>query len=74
MIEEDGCGDKLLDKSRLKYSIDGGESVILSTMGEEYIVATNTLGAGESVVIEVRMWIDENATNEVLGKHYHGKL
>jgi len=74
MIEEDGCGDRLLDKSRLKYSIDGGEPVILSTMGEEYIVATNTLGAGESVVIEVRMWIDIESGNEVLGKHYHGKI
>jgi len=74
MIEEDGCTDKLLDKAQIKYSINGQEGKILDEVKEEYIVVEGSLGAGESVVYEIRMWINENAGNEVLGKHYHGKI
>ena len=74
MISEDGCGDKLLDKSKIKYSLNTGVPTILSTMADSYIVARGTLAAGESVTFEIRMWIDESAGNEVLGTHYHGKI
>ncbi len=74
MIEEDGCQNKLLDRSVLKYSIDGGEPVLLSTIQDEYIAVNGNLSARESITYEIRMWIDESAGNEVLGRHYHGKI
>ena len=74
MIAEDQCINKLLNKELIRYSINGGSPVTLSTMAEEYKVITGKLEAGESRTYEIRMWIDENAGNEVLGTHYHGKI
>ena len=74
MIEEDDCEDNLLEKSKIKYSINGGTPVILDTMKEDYIVITGSLGPSKSAIYEVRMWIDDTAGNEVLGTHYHGKI
>jgi len=73
MIEEDGCEEKLLSKNVIKYSINGGSPSLLSS-SVDGSVEGGSLGAGESVIYTVHMWIDENATNEVLGKHYHGKI
>ena len=74
MIAEDGCQDKLLDKSKIKYSINGGEPVILDSIKEEYIAINGSIGPLKSTTYEIRMWIDESAGNEVLGRHYHGKI
>jgi len=74
MIAEDGCQDKLLDKSKIKYSINGGEPVILDSIKEEYIAINGSIGPLKSATYEIRMWIDESAGNEVLGRHYHGKI
>ncbi len=73
MIEEDGCEDKLLSKSVIKYSVNGGSPMILST-ATNGSVEVGTLGPGESTIYAIYMWIDESAGNEVLGQHYHGKI
>lgn len=75
VIEADGCEENLLDKSQIKLSIDGEDPVILEELAESsYEVVSGTLEAGESKVITLRMWIKGDAGNEVLAKHYHGKI
>ena len=74
MIEEDGCNDKQLEKTKIKYSLNQETPVILDSIKEEYIIKEGTLAPEESIILEMRMWIDENAGNEVLGTHYHGKI
>ena len=75
MIEEDHCSDNLLPKDKIRVSIDGENAFTLSTKeNDSYVVATGTLNANKSKVHNVRVWIDINSGNEVLGKHYHGKI
>jgi len=76
IIEEDECGNNLLDFKFVKYQFDNNEPAILGDKESKgYIVyeAKNLL-PGSSEIHEIRMWIDENATNEILGKHFHGKV
>ncbi len=75
VIEADGCEENLLDKNQIKLSIDGEDPVILEELVESsYEVASGSLESGESRVITLRMWIKGDAGNEVLAKHYHGKI
>lgn len=75
MINEDGCQDNLLPKEKIKVSINGGTPFLLnSTEANNYIVNDGNLNASESRTFSIRIWIDETAGNEVLGKHYHGKI
>lgn len=76
IIEEDGCENNLLLQKYVKYQFDNGKPKLLSdTESQDYLVyeATNLL-PGSSEIHEIRIWIDEAATNEILGKHFHGKL
>ena len=76
IIDEDGCSDKLLSQEFIKYQFDNETPVLLSANeADDYVIyeATNLL-PGSSEIHEIRIWIDQNATNEVLGKHFHGKV
>ncbi len=75
MIEADKCSDNLLSKSDLKVSIDGKTPIILSDVENNgYIVETGYLSAGKSKEYSIRVWLSDTSGNEVLGKHYHGKI
>lgn len=75
VINEDGCIDNLLPKNKIKVSINKGTPFLLNSKeANSYIVNDGTLAASESRTFEIRIWIDETAGNEVLGKHYHGKI
>ena len=75
MISKDGCSNNLLDKSDIKISIDGETPVLLSdTESNSYTITTGTLKAGENKTHLVRIWLKDSAGNEVLNKHYHGKI
>jgi len=76
IIEEDGCENNLLLQKYIKYQFDNGEPTLLSTKeSQDYSVyeASNLL-PGSSEIHEIRIWIDESAPNEILGKHFHGKV
>lgn len=76
IIEEDGCEDKLLPQKYIKYKFDNEDATLLSNMeSEDYLIyeATDLL-PGSSEIHEIRLWIDESATNDILGKHFHGKV
>lgn len=77
MIEADGCGDNLLGLDNIKYSINGSDSAILSSTeltNPTYTIETGVLQPSESKTFEIKMWIKQDAGNEVLGTHYHGKV
>lgn len=76
IIQEDGCENNLLPQKYIKYKFDNGNPTLLSSKeSEEYLVyEANNLLPGSSEIHEIRIWIDENATNEILGKHFHGKV
>ena len=73
MITQDNCSDKQLDKGFIKYNIDGTNIKLLSDSIDSTIIF-GSLKAGESKTFTLKLWIKEDATNEALGKHYHGKI
>ena len=73
MIEADGCSNNLLPKTALKYSLNGGTATLLSSKSN-YVIESGTLAPGASKTYNLRMWIHTNVGNEILGKHFHGKI
>lgn len=75
MIEEDGCSDNLLNKNYVKVSINSGEPFIL-TQAElnDYTIREGVLSPGQREQVDIRIWINESAGNDALGKHYHSKI
>ena len=73
MITQDNCSDKQLDKGFIKYNIYGTNIKLLSDSIDSTIIS-GSLKSGESKTFTLKLWIKEDATNEVLGKHYHGKI
>ena len=75
MINQDNCGNSQLNKDYIKYKLDTGSPTVLSTIaGSNYRIATGTLEAGGSVTYTLYVWIREGVGNDVLNKHYHGKI
>ncbi|MDD6244403.1 MAG: hypothetical protein PUB03_01930, partial [bacterium] len=73
MVTQDNCSAKQLAKTNIKYSLDGSTASLLSTAIDSELIS-GTLKAGESKTFTLKLWIKEDATNEVLNKHYHGKI
>jgi len=84
IVSEDRCGSKLLDFSNIKYTFDYNansptQPQILGSQTDHIIYdskAANQPGLqpGASQIHEIKVWIKEGAGNEVLGKHFHGKV
>ena len=73
MVTQDNCSAKQLAKENIKYSLDGSTVSLLSTAIDSELL-TGNLKARESKTFTLKLWIKEDATNEVLNKHYHGKI
>lgn len=76
-IEEDGCEDKQLDDSVIRYKLERMDNfVAIDTLGakNDWIIDTYHIGAYEQNHYKLRLWIVESAGNEYQGKHFHGKL
>ena len=75
MIEKDGCQNNLLDFSDIKVKVGNDNSFLLSDKdSNDYVVAEGVIASQSQASYDIRMWIKENASNNVLGKHYHGKI
>lgn len=75
VIAEDGCGSNLLPKDKIRVSVNKGEPFTLSdTAINNYIIDQGDLLRNASKTYEIRIWISDQSGNEVLGKHYHGKI
>ena len=75
MINQEGCSNNQLSKDYIRYKLDTGNPANLSSIaGSNYRIATGTLDAGSSVSYTLYVWIREGVGNDVLNKHYHGKI
>lgn len=75
IISEDKCGSNLLPLSMLKVKINQENPFILADKEENlYVIAEDTILPNETKEYNIRIWIKDTAGNEVLGKHYHGKI
>lgn len=77
-INADGCGDNLIDDTYLRYKFDNQTSQNLKDKKDiingGYVIHSGTLEANESNIHEIRIWINDNSPNSILGTHYHGKV
>jgi hypothetical protein len=61
-------------ENKLKVNInDGTNSTTKYITGDDQLVS-GVIEAGGTKTYSVRIWIDESAGNEVIGKHYHGRI
>ena len=75
MINQDNCSSNQLNKDYIRYKLDTGSPANLSSIaGSNYKIATGSLEAGGSVTYTLYVWIREGVGNDVLNKHYHGKI
>lgn len=75
MINQDGCSSNQLNKDYIKYKLDTGSPTVLSTIaGSNYKIASGSLNPGGSVTYTLYVWIKDGVGNDVLNKHYHGKI
>ena len=75
MTNKEGCGNNQLNKDYIRYKLDTGEPTNLSSIEEsDYKIATGSLEAGKSATYTLYVWIREGVGNDVLNKHYHGKI
>ena len=74
VMNEDGCTNNTLDYSNVKIMVNNNEPVLLSSLTNSIILANTTLAPKKSITLEVRIWLDENTTNQAIGKHFHAKL
>ena len=75
IIQEDNCQNNLLSHSAVRISVNGSEAF---TLGEkqatDYVVDPGVIAPNETKEYRIRIWIKDSSGNEVLGKHYHGKI
>ena len=75
MISNDNCAGNQLNKDYIRYKLDTGSPANLSSIaGSNYKIATGSLEPGGSVTYTLYVWIREGVGNDVLAKHYHGKI
>ena len=75
MINQDNCSGNQLNKDYIRYKLDTGSPANLSSIaGSNYRIATGSLAPDASVTYTLYVWIREGVGNDVLNKHYHGKI
>ena len=73
--EEENCANIQLNKDYIRYKLDTAAPANLSSIADSnYKIATGSLKAGGSVTYTLYVWIREGVGNDVLNKHYHGKI
>lgn len=76
--------EKLINKNDLKISVNGNDPIILESLAtKDYELLNGKLQPGEKKKISVRVWIKEDASNDIFfknedgslsGKYYFGKI
>lgn len=75
MIDHDKCSNNQLSKDYIRFKLDTASPANLSSLASSnYKIATGTLEPEGSVTYTLYVWIREGVGNDVLNKHYHGKL
>lgn len=83
VISSENCSENLIDYKDIKVNVNNGTTTTLNsyatgqydTSGYElYKLEEGTLQPGETKKFNIKMWINIDADNSVLGKHFHGKV
>ncbi len=72
-ITAEGAESNLLDYSDVKVQFNDEEPVLLSSLTDLQL-ETGNIDDGRSIDYSIRLWIDYDATNEVMGKELYLKV
>ncbi len=70
----DGSPCQLLDTKDIRYEVKVGDKAYTGTLSESPVIYHGVIKAGETVDCELRVWLNINAGNDVMGKAFLGKL
>ena len=71
MITFDDCSDKLLDKNKIFFSVDGGETNTLASIYDDgkYVLMHGIVASNDIIKHEITLWYED-----IEEKHFHGKV
>ena len=72
MIAFDECGDKVVERDFIKYSINDKKALALDN-DEEVSIISSTLAPKESRIYTIRCWVSDTYTKSDV-VHYHGTI
>ena len=70
----EGSPCQLLDTKDIRYEIKVGESSYTGTLSESPVIYHGVIEASEKIDCELRLWLNIEAGNDVMGKAFLGKL
>ena len=70
----DGNPCELLDTKDIRYEIKVGDSTYIGTLSDSPVIYHGVIDAKENIDCELRVWLNINAGNDVMGKAFLGKL
>ena len=80
-IAEDGCATNLLAEESVKVQLIKDDNIFIECLLSvltDYQLDSGFIGLQEGINkyynYELRLWIDQNAGKEVMGRHYHGRI
>ena len=76
-IEKDGCSNKILDDSVIRYQLIRNSSLItIDTLGNQnnWVIDTTSIAVNKTNKYSLRLWLAEDAGNEYMNKHFHAKI
>ncbi len=75
MIDKDKCTNNQLSKDYIRFKLDTASPVDLSSIASSnYRIATGSIAPEGSVTYTLYVWIKDGVGNDVLNRHYHGKI
>ncbi len=74
--EDDDCIDNKMDWKALRYSFekDSEDPTTNSLSDSPYMLDHGSLKSGATYSYTLHVWINQDAGNEVMGTHFHGKI
>ena len=70
----DGSACELLDAKDIRYEVKVGDSSYTGTLSDSPVIYHGVIDASETLDCELRVWLNINAGNDVMGKAFLGKL
>lgn len=72
----DDCSNNKLDHSNIRYSleVDQNPTIIGDLSTNNALLQTSTMSGKSVKSFALRIWIKKEATNEIMRKHFHGKI
>ena len=75
MVKLDGCKDKLVNPSAIRYSINKGKDHFLGEKEEEgYLIKSGVIKSSATKDYTLEAWIDKDSMEDINKNHFHGRI